>query len=238
MCSIAIGLAVLFLTRSHLAVSTPVWVARRVQCRNNLKHIGLALHNYSETYDGFPATAGGDPPMSWRVAILPYVDQGPLFKAYDPARRWDEAPNTDVLTTRVYPMLCPAVERQHDEAGRYFASYVAPIGPETVLRRTESLQFAEITDGTSSTLMVVEACGLEIPWTEPRDFDVTRGPIGIDLKGHGRTDSPGLMSGYHTGGVHVLFGDGAVRFLSQKTDPAVLNALLTADGGDDPGEDW
>lgn len=212
--------------------------SRRTACKNNLKQLGLAMHNSHDTFDRFPATAGGEPPMSWRVALLPYVDQTPLFNRYDFAKRWDESPNAAFLLQEIRSYRCPGVQRPADEQGRFFTSYVAPVGPHSILQREQSMLLEDVTDGASYTIAVVEACGLELLWTEPRDFDVTQGPVGIDLKGHGRTDSPGVMSGYHTGGVHVLFGDGAVRFLSQKTDPAVLNALLTADGGDDPGEDW
>ena len=57
--------------------------ARRTQCKNNLKQMGLALHNYHDTYNGFPngniASAAGGWGMSWYMRILPYVDQAPVF---------------------------------------------------------------------------------------------------------------------------------------------------------------
>lgn len=210
--------------------------ARRTQCRNNLKQLGLALHNYNDYFHSLPPTAAGEPAASWRV--LPYIDQAPLYNAYDFTRAWDESPDADFLQKPVPVLWCPSVRRIHDEQGRYFSSYIAPTGVGTPFGLEESRSIEDITDGTSHTLLLVEACGLEILWTDPRDFDVTRGPVGINLKGHGQTDSPGLLSSYHRGGTNVLMADGSVRFLSQKTDPAVLNALLTADGGDDPGEDW
>lgn len=235
---IAIGFVCFVISILLPASSNGRPASRRTACKNNLKQLGLAMLNYHDTFDQFPATAGGSPPMSWRVAVLPYVDQAPLFNSYDLTKRWDEPPNAAFLLQEIRSYRCPGVERPADDQGRFFTSYVAPVGPRTMLLSGEGRRIQDITDGVSNTLLLVEACGLEILWSEPRDFDVTQGPIGIDLKGHGRTDSPGVMSGYHAGGVHVLVGDGAVRFLSQKTDPAVLNALLTADGGDDPGESW
>lgn len=235
---LAIGVLSFILFGLLLPAFQPERPRIRSTCRNKLKQIGLAMLNYHDTVERLPATAGGQPPVSWRVLLLPYLDQAPMFNAYDQAKRWNESPNAEFLLRDVWVYRCPGVQRPADEQGRFFTSYVAPVGPRTMLRSGEGRQLRDITDGSSNTIAVVEACGLEILWTEPRDFDVTQGPVGINLKGHGRTDSPGVMSGYHTGGVHALFGDGAVRFLSQKTDPAVLNALLTADGGDDSGESW
>src|SRR4051812_30971338 len=70
--------------------------ARRTQCRNNLKQMGLALHNYHDTYRLFPASyyrdwphnsstnpTAGRPGWGWAVMLLPYMDQGPLFNALD-----------------------------------------------------------------------------------------------------------------------------------------------------------
>ena len=62
--------------------------ARRSQCKNNLKQIGLALHNYHDTFEGFPIGVRRDQlggwGMSWFVGILPYVDQAPLFNKLNP----------------------------------------------------------------------------------------------------------------------------------------------------------
>ena len=80
-------LAICALTyQAFLGVSTPRESPRRSQCRNNLKNIGLALHNYHEAHGCFPpafvADANGKPMHSWRVLILPYLDQGPSRKMY------------------------------------------------------------------------------------------------------------------------------------------------------------
>src|SRR6187455_2473364 len=57
--------------------------ARRSQCKNNLKQIGLAMHNYHDTFNGFPnggiASSVGGWGLSWYIRILPYIDQAPVF---------------------------------------------------------------------------------------------------------------------------------------------------------------
>lgn len=206
---------------------------QRIVCHGNLSQLRLALLNYHDEFKRLPPTAGGQPAASWRVRVLPWIDRAPLYNAYDFGKNWDEPPNAKHLLKEIRELQCPSLIRRHDEQGRYFSSYIAPVGPQTVFGLTESRRLEDIPDGPSNTLLLVEACGLEILWTDPRDFDVTRGPVGINLKGRGQTDSPGLLSSYHRGGANVLMADGSVRFLSEKIDPAVLDALLTADGGDD-----
>src|SRR5579863_9248252 len=86
--------------------------ARRSQCKNNLKQIGLALHNYHDAFGSFPpafvADANGKPMHSWRVLILPYLDQLPLYKEYNFSEPWD-GPNNSRLLNRMPPAFsCPS----------------------------------------------------------------------------------------------------------------------------------
>ena len=203
--------------------------ARRTQCKNNLKQIGLALHNYHDEHNEFPPTAQGTFPVSWRVQLLPYIDQAELYKAYDVDQPWNQPPNDALMKSSFAGYACPSVPSPYELR---FTAYVAPTGNDTIMRPDRSLPIREILKGTANTLIVVEACGLEIPWPEPRDFDMSKQPVGINLRGKGKTDSPGVMSSYHYGGVHVAAADGSVRLLSQKTDPKVLKQLLSASDGE------
>ncbi len=69
--------------------------ARRSQCRNNMKQIGLAMHNYESTHGVFPSgrleRPGDTKWVSWGVMILPYVDQAPLYNQYNQNLRWNAA---------------------------------------------------------------------------------------------------------------------------------------------------
>lgn len=131
---------------------------RRTHCKNNLKQIGLAFYNYHDVFEQFPATAAGDPPRSWRVAVLPFLDQASLYNSYDSTRQWDEFPNAEFVKRPLRAYLCPNVVRAHDAVGGYFTSYVAPIGPHSILQRERSMLLEDVTDGASNTIAVVEAC--------------------------------------------------------------------------------
>jgi prepilin-type processing-associated H-X9-DG protein len=209
--------------------------ARRSQCKSHLKQLGIALLNHFDEHGTFLHAAAGDPVVSWRIQILPYFDQPKLFEKYDQKSSWDSKPNDPIARTRVSAMSCPSrgdpVGGQ-DEDGRFFTDYTMLTGPGTFSGDFEPRTLDGIKDGASNTLSIVEAAGLNIIWTEPRDANVDREPLGINFKGTGKYDSPGLMSAWHTGGANATFADGSTRFISQNIDPAVLKALTTVNGGE------
>ena len=87
-------------------------------------------------------------------------------------------------------------------------------------------------DGTTTTLLLVEACGRNIVWTEPRDLDLTPQPV----PGGNKQEPPdlkSLMSWHHAGGACVIFADGSGRFLSKNINSKLLKALTTPKGGED-----
>ncbi|HEY3968433.1 MAG TPA: DUF1559 domain-containing protein [Planctomycetaceae bacterium] len=102
----------------------------------------------------------------------------------------------------------------------------------TAFPKSQALPPEQITDGKSTIILFGEASGLNIVWTEPRDIDTARLPVGINLPGCRRGDSHGTLSSYHRGGANVVFADGRVKYLSEQIDPSVLKALLTATGGE------
>jgi hypothetical protein len=201
--------------------------ARRTQCNNNLKQIGLALHMYHDEYNAFPpayiADASGKPMHSWRVLILPYLDQQALYNDYSFSEPWD-GPNNSRLLSRMPPFYaCPS----HPGApGSTTTAYAAVFGEHCVFRGSEPVKIMDITDGTSNTLIVVEAAKAGIPWMKPEDIDITLHPTLGD---------PGGFSSDHTGGVQGVMADGSVHFLSQNISQQVLDALFTRDGKEAAG---
>jgi prepilin-type N-terminal cleavage/methylation domain-containing protein/prepilin-type processing-associated H-X9-DG protein len=197
---------------------------RRTQCRNNLKQLGLALHNYHDVYGAFPPAytvdADGKPLHSWRTLLLPYLDHKPLYDRIDLSKRWDDPVNADVFKNRVQVYVCPS----HSDPDK--TPYLAAVTPQSVLRAGSSCTISDITDGTSNTVVVLEVdVEHAVRWMMPQDAD--EAAFSAFLGKSKRT---------HNGGGHALFGDGAVRFLSENLDRILLTGLTTVDGGEKTGD--
>lgn len=225
-----------FLTWAFRPVASEGWTpTRRTLCKLNLKQIGVGLHNYESQYHHFPALASRSDtrPRSWRVELLPYVELPRLRERYHDAEDWDSPHNSELARDRAQKVyVCPSNPQQVDAQGRLYSAYVCADGPDTFLVRGRGQMIGGVGDGTSHTIAVTEACGLEIVWTEPRDADIGQIPAGINRPGDRSGRSNGVLSSYHVGGAQVLMGDGSVRFLSAGTSPDALKSLLTANGGE------
>lgn len=229
---VSLGLLIMY---SLPMVPTAREAARRSTCKNNLKQIMLAIHDYADADGHWPQASTGKPPVSWRVRLLPLINRANLFEKYDQSRTWDDSGNSPVAETRIDMLTCPSrrfpVDGQ-DEAGRWLTDYVMVTGPGTASSEQRRVTLEDFKDGAAYTIAITEASGLNIAWTEPRDFDVSREPIGANLSGKERGHSPGILSSYHRGGAQVGFANGKVRFISENIDPSVLRALTTIDAGD------
>lgn len=92
--------------------------ARRSSCKNNMKQLGLALHNYHDVHNAFPPgwigvenrlpSAEGESGFSWGTMILPYLDQSPLFQQLETRLPMDVAPNRDLLKSVLVMFQCPS----------------------------------------------------------------------------------------------------------------------------------
>jgi prepilin-type processing-associated H-X9-DG protein len=204
------------------AVQSAREAARRAQCVNNLKQIALAMHNYHSTYETFPPPAltdkAGKPLLSWRVAILPYIEQLELYHKFKLDEPWDSPHNKALLKEMPPTYLCPS--RRGGEP--YTTTYRVFIGPGAMFEKGQATRIAMVTDGTSNTILVVEAKDA-VPWTKPDaelPFDPQAQP---SLFGAG---SP------HPGGFNANFADGSVRFLKNSINLNVFKALVTRNGGE------
>ena len=164
----AIGVSLFCVTMAQPAtVAQSRESARRTQCKNQLKQIGVAFHNFEERHEQLPPVVREEPPVSWRVSILPYLDQAPLYAQYDLGSVWDRPPNEALASQQMRGYVCLSSSRPQDEQGRWFTAYSMPTGPQTVGSHLKGMRIRDITDGTSNTLLVVEACGSQIVWTKP-----------------------------------------------------------------------
>jgi prepilin-type processing-associated H-X9-DG protein len=209
------------------AVQSAREAARRAQCVNNLKQIGLAYHNYHSANDALPPPAitdkDGKPLLGWRVAILPYIEQVELYNKFKLDEPWDSPHNKALLKEMPPTFLCPS--RSNPEP--FTTTYRVFVGPGAMFEKGQATSLAHITDGTSNTILVVEAKEA-VPWSKPDaelPFDQAAAP---SLHGAGSS---------HPGGFNALFGDGSVRFIKVSINLDVFKALITRAAGEVIGAD-
>jgi hypothetical protein len=197
--------------------------SQRIVTGNNLKEIGLALHDYHDTYLCFPAAAiyskGGKPLLSWRVAILPYLDQQELYKQFHLDEPWDSEHNKKLLAKmpKFYAPTVPGLTKDP-----YATFYQVFTGKGAIFEGKEGVSLTQITnaDGAANTLLVVEASEA-VPWTKPQDL-------------HYDPDKPPPKLGCHFRHVSpALFADGSVLNINNVMKESVVRALITWNGGED-----
>lgn len=184
----------------------------------------MAVANYRDSHGGsFPPayTLGPDgrPWHSWRVLILPYIEQQQLHQTYRFDEPWD-GPNNRELILRIPKTL--AFPDTHGE-GNGIANYLAVVGSET-LWPGEKPFVGNPKDGTASTILIVENHGQYVVWTEPRDLDFATMSFAVQAP-------DGISSRYQSPAVGMA--DGSIRSLSPGVPEAALRAMLTAAGGEE-----
>jgi hypothetical protein len=204
------------------AISAAREAGRRASCTNNVRQIDLALQNYVATYGHFPpaATPGknGKPPMSWRVAILPFMGQDALYHQYDQSQAWDSPKNLALSKMAIHEFRCPSDGEVADGETSYFMI----TGKNTVggTPGSPGTPLSAVTSGTSTTVMLVEVQGLKIPWSAPRDITIDEL---IAKLGSGR------LSG-HPAVFVVGMADGSVQTLPSSIDAETLRRLALMNG--------
>lgn len=189
--------------------------AQRMTSMNNMKQIMLALHNYHSAFGKLPPAIlygpDGKTPYSWRVAILPFIEQDALYRQYKFDEPWDSENNKKVLAQ------VPRTYQDPSEVGKSTnTSYFAVAGVKTIINLgTAGADFVNITDGTSNTIAVVDA-KKDTPWTKPEDIDV---------------DTAAAKLGYQDDQFLAGFGDGSVRMIKKSIDATMLKWLFIRDDG-------
>ncbi len=294
--------------------------ARRSSCKNNLKQLGLALHNYESTFSMFPASRINlSSPVNfqrtWVTGCLPYLDQAPLYNLYNANLNWYDVANDPATLTELPTIVCPSASgRQSTPSSALYSAVTSAARTDTPAwglsdygsinavrngmnvaaggaswglreydgglgRGPNGVTLGKFQDGLSNTMLVGEDAGrptlynFRKPAKNPRSgvsfgtdwtgdgwgwADINNG---FSLDGTGTNGVPNNTSGsgtvtiapgggrcfincsndsefysFHTGGVHTLMGDGAVRFLSENIDGQTLVALATRFKGDIVGE--
>jgi hypothetical protein len=224
--------------------------AVRIQSANNLKQLSIAMMMYADDHQGRlpPAVVydrQGKPLYSWRVLLLPYIENDHLYKQFHLDEAWDSPNNSKLLSaipkayslpdsaspndrTLTYYQVFdgPGAAFNSDRSGRLQPFQIPGVSAQLMESSWVTRYPASFTDGTSNTILIAEAADA-VPWTKPVDlhFDPT-GPL------------PSLGGPLH-GDFSVVLADGQVRFvrkggISQET----LRALITANGGEALPANW
>jgi len=268
--------------------------ARRSQCINNLKQLGLALHNYHDTHNVFPPGwigvenniphMEGNSGFAWGAHVLPYVDQGPLYNQLNVNQPChDPAFNAAALNAVLPVFRCPSdpspefwqIPEEADPtvflARLPSANYVGNFGTEGpedlcgaapypaaqcrgdgVFQHNSNTRMRDIVDGSSNTIFVGEhrtdtraatVAATGFPWHStwvgfvPEGAEAAARFLGV---ADHTPNHPDLhmedYSSWHTGGVHLLFGDGRVRFVNENVDYQLFQGSATRAGGEVLGE--
>jgi hypothetical protein len=197
---------------------------------NNLKQVALSLHSHNDVFKFIAPAAicskkDGKPLLSWRVVILPYIEEDVLYRQFKLDEPWD-SPHNIKLLPKMPKIYAPVGKKPKEPHSTYIQAFVGP-GTTFELKPDEKSFLGakgmsiprDFQDGTSNTIAVVEAAEA-IPWTKPGDLP-------YDAK----KPLPKL-GGQFPGGFHAALMDGSVVFLSSKIDEETLRAMITRSGGE------
>jgi hypothetical protein len=208
------------------AVQSAREAARRAQAMNNFKQVMLAMLIHEDAKRRLPSQAicdaDGKPLLSWRVALLPFLEEGPLYEQFRLDEPWDSEHNLALLERM--PLVYADPNAPPEEVARGLTTLQVLTGPGTPFAKpADGLRLGEISDGASRTVAIVEVTPENaVPWTKPDDleFDPER-----PLAGVGNPRRAGGMFG-------VGFFDGHVQMLPPDASPDVFRAFVTPAGGE------
>ncbi len=205
-------------TLAQEGVSAFSIASNRTQSQNNLKQIGLAMHNYENTFGKLPPAAicdkNGKPLLSWRVAILPFIEQDNLYRQFRLDEPWDSEHNKKLAMVAVPTLMLPGDKLKREFPSTYYRVFY---GNDAMFDLKNGTKFAQVTDGLSNTIMVVEASEA-VPWTKPDELE-------YDPK---QTPKLGYLFGDRC---NALFGDGHVYALKKSVKTQKLHLLIQKSDG-------
>lgn len=215
------------------AVQAARGAARRIQSSNNLKQIALAMHNFHDTFGSLPARAKtdaeGKPLLSWRVMILPFIEQSTMFDQFHLDEPWDSEHNKQFIK-----QMPDNYRRPNSKAPAGYTTYLVPVGkgmafepdlkptPEGEMM-TKGLGFRDFTDGLSNTALCVEVNDDHaVIWTKPSDLEVNLMNV---WNGLGEAQPEGFLGAFCDGSVQFISKNAGADFLKkwfQRNDGGVI----------------
>ncbi len=193
-------------------------VQRRQRTIDNMTKIGVAIERFTQEngrlFSLAICNAKGQPQLSWRVELLPYLGHQDLYDQFDMNEPWDSPRNKPLLT--LMPEVYQSPERFDEKT-----NYLLPIATFTPFNRQRGLGVSNLEDGAANTVVLVEVDdSAAVPWAKPEDLP-------IDLKNFGLK-----VGSLREDGFFVVWGDGAVTRVSPERSARDLKAIFTYDGGD------
>ena len=209
------------------AVQQVRMAARRTMAMNHVRQICLASLNYESAYRKFPSNFSQENPdagenLSWRVHILPFIEEGALYEQFNLDEPWDSPNNIKLLPLMPAMYGHPQVELPEGHTVYHFpSSSPSNETPSFLVDGERGIGFSSLADGSSNTIMVIESDeSAAVPWTKPQDWKFD-------------PDDPHRATGRNfPGGFLIGFCDGSVTFISEDTSDEELRALLTRSAGD------
>lgn len=205
--------------------------ANRMKATNNLKQIGLGADNYESVNGGYPTNSyrpDGKALLSWRVHILPYIEQDTLYKQFHLDEAWDSPHNKTLLAQMPSTYATPGRGDGPGAGKTYYRAFATPgalMDPAAARRggprpAPVGVKRAEVTDSAANTLFCVEA-GEAVDWSKPDDLPWVFGqPV------------PAFGADRDANEFLVCFADGSVRAVSKKVAPDQLKGAITYAGND------
>lgn len=218
------------------AVPSAREAAKRMACASSLKQLALLLMPEgpasTDWRDDTKSNANvdeGGPNVSWRVKLLSQLGREDLAEKYQYSQPWDSQENWPVVQESLSAYTCPSEPKLVSPKGGRFTSYAMLTNSDKQVDNPKRVNLKWGTTSDSNRILLVESCGANILWTEPRDIDLDTAEwrIGNTAKeGREPWRSKGIASSFHSNGAQVVMGDGSIRFIPSRVDPIALEYLI------------
>tara|TARA_R110002111_G_scaffold126741_5_gene191429 strand:- start:6173 stop:7012 length:840 start_codon:yes stop_codon:yes gene_type:complete len=229
--------------------------ARRSSCKNNLKQLGLAFHNYNETHTIFPPASINPSAIGAFAFILPFMEQSALYNKWNFELPQLDAANVSASNTPVIAYFCPSKPRSSlNNSSNAFGDYAVSSGTgnsnsgvhsnwKGMFNQNSNTRLRDVTDGTTNTFMAGEkttkestaltSCQYRWGWHATRNTQQARinETVVTTTPARAWNDDTANFGSDHVGGAHFVFADGSVHFLSENMDFELYQNLSNkADG--------
>lgn len=185
------------------------------------------MHNYESMHGKLPPAAVcgnyGEPLLSWRVLILPFIEQEELYKQFRLDEPWDSPHNIELLS-KMPASYAPPRGKQSKVPPDHTVCHVF-VGKGAAFEGSEGLPLREVSDGMANTILIIEG-GPPVPWTKPEEL-------------HYDPDGPlPAFDSFLKDIIRVGMADGSVRYVRKDVSAATWRAAITRNGGEVLGAEW